>query len=229
METGNFLRLFILFFSAPFIFLSRIAEIANAWKIRDDIERCLEAVDAYGEQVPSAFIAMLIAAEDHRSCYHLGVDPIGILRALYVYGRRRTLQGASTIEQQFVRIITNRYKRTIIRKLREQALAVAVSRRRSKRKIASAYLALAFYGTGCVGLSGLKSLCGHELDRASKLSALSMIARLKYPKPSSRSAAWQRIHRARIEYITHRQLETHTTIQLTSLSVAALARQTPHH
>jgi penicillin-binding protein 1A len=218
MAARGFLRFFIFLLAGPFVFLSRIAELVNAWKIRDEIEACIEAVDAFGEQVPPVFVSMLIAAEDHRSHLHPGVDPIAILRALYVRVWQRTLQGASTIEQQFVRVITNHRERTISRKLREQILAIAVSRRRAKYQIASAYLACAFYGTECVGLAGLKIRCGAPLDQASTHSMLSMIARLKYPEPAVPSVKWQRKHRARMDYIIGRRTKAYNATQPISFS-----------
>jgi penicillin-binding protein 1A len=130
----------------------------HAPKFQDDIQHCLGAVDALNEKVPYSFVDVLISAEDHRSSLHLGVDPIAMIRAFLVRIFKGKIEGASTIEQQFVRTITGRFERTISRKVREQALAIAVSRRRSKYAIASAYLSVAFYGTGCVGLKGLYGL-----------------------------------------------------------------------
>ena len=66
---------------------------------------------------------LLISGEDHRFFYHLGFDIIAIARAVrnrLLYGR---IEGASTIEQQLVRVLTNEYQRTFSRKIKEILLA----------------------------------------------------------------------------------------------------------
>lgn len=195
------------FLSFPFITLSRIAEMLNAWDLRIDVEKCLKIIDDSTYLLPPKFVSALIAAEDHRSALHSGVDPISILRALLVNVTRNQVQGASTIEQQFVRTASGIYERSVRRKIREQALAIAVLRRRSKYKIASAYLSIAFYGTGCTGVNGLRKCCGNGLDVAESSIALAMIARLKYPGPLNPSHVWRRKIQRRVSYIEQRMAE----------------------
>lgn len=223
METRALSRQLILILSAPFILVSGLAEIFNAWNVREDIGRCLRTIDLVGGRVPTSFVGVLVAAEDHRNHLHIGVDPIAIIRAAYSFVRGRSLQGASTIEQQFVRVVTNRYERTLIRKVREQAVAIAVSRRRPKTLIASAYLAIAFYGSRYEGLNGLRRVCGHELNRATPLSIRGMIARLKYPEPMHPSAAWRDRHRLRAEYIAARHGAANNALQPTEQTGASFA------
>lgn len=164
MAARSILSFFIKFLAAPFVVISRLAEFFNAWEIRHDIQKCVEAVDSTPSVIPHSFITAIIVAEDHRSQIHPSVDPIAILRATFVRIRYGQRQGASTVEQQFVRVITGRYQKSLSRKVKEQAIAIAVSRRRPKERIAAAYLARAFYGSGCIGISGLNSRCGPNLD-----------------------------------------------------------------
>ncbi len=191
--------------SAPFVLVSWIAESCNVWGIRKDIKKCLEVVDSSGQKVPILFFASLVAAEDHRSTMHQGVDPIAMARAVYVRIRFGHVQGASTIEQQFVRVVTGRFDRTLGRKAREQMLAIAVSRQREKHQIASAYLSIAFYGSGCIGVRGLRSGCGFELSSAEQSDVMRMMARLKYPQPLQPSLELKRKLNRRIEYIRSRE------------------------
>lgn len=193
------------FLSLPFIVFSRLIELFRSSLFLTDLEHCLEVVDAYGNKIPPAFIEALVAAEDHRNRIHFGVDPFGIMRALFVRIIRKENQGASTIEQQFVRVVTNKYEHSMLRKLREQALAIAVSRRRPKSFIASAYLSIAFYGSGCIGLQGLRSLLGNNLDVVEPHAILTTIAQLKYPKPLRPSISWKRLIARRTAYIALRQ------------------------
>ncbi len=197
------MKLLISVLSVPFIFFARITEWLNVWEIRADISRCLEMVDSLGQKVPSSFLVSLIAAEDHRNALHQGVDPIAMVRAAYVRIRCGKIQGASTIEQQFVRVVSGRYEKKIGRKVREQILAISVSRRTSKLKIASAYLSIAFYGSKCIGAKALRDRCGNHLACAEQNDIWGMIARLKYPEPLKPSSNWERKLNRRIEHISY--------------------------
>ena len=170
-----------------------------------DLQRCLDVVDRFRESVPYPFVGVLIEAEDHRSAYHLGIDPIGMLRAVWVRLVAGHVQGASTIEQQFVRVVTGRYERTAVRKVREQLLAIALARHRPKSSIASAYLAIAFYGSGCIGLDGLKGHFGHRLHSVGDNQALRFVSQLKYPRPLRPSAHWHAKINTRCEAILARR------------------------
>ncbi len=183
----------------------------NLWNVREDVGRCLKVIDTYVGLIPNRFIGALVAAEDHRSPIHPGVDPIAMIRAGFVRFKCNQIEGASTIEQQLVRTVTGRYERSVFRKIREQAIAISVCRRRSKRQskrqIANAYLAVAYYGSGYVGLAGLKKCCGGELDCADSRAILSAIARLKYPKPLLPGQRWRQKIDRRVQYIAERMPE----------------------
>lgn len=198
------LATFLTFLSAPIVWLAKRAEAWNAYGICSDIEKCLHVVDSQDVLLPNSFIVSLIAAEDHRNDLHPGVDPLSILRAIYVRCRLGAVQGASTIEQQFVRVVSGRFERTLARKLYEQALAICVSRRRTKVQIASAYLTVAYYGTGIVGIEGLRSRLGADLWTSDTDRTRAMIARLKYPEPSRPTEKWRSRIRARVAYIERR-------------------------
>ncbi|GAA0569172.1 hypothetical protein GCM10009099_03500 [Caenispirillum bisanense] len=115
------------------------------------------------------------------------------------------VQGASTIEQQFVRVVTERYERTAARKIREQLLAIALARHRPKNSVASAYLAIAFYGSGCIGLEGMKAQFGAQLHSPCERQVLLFISQLKYPRPLRPSTNWQAKINRRCEAILARR------------------------
>lgn len=192
------------FLSAPIVWLARCAEVWNACGICADIEKCVDVIDSQDVLLPNSLIVSLIAAEDHRNDIHPGVDPISILRAIYVRWRFGAVQGASTVEQQFVRVVSGRNERTLARKMYEQALAICVSRRRTKVQIASAYLMVAYYGSGIVGIDGLRSRLGTDLSSSDAGRIRAMIARLKYPEPSRPTEKWRRKVGARVAYIERR-------------------------
>lgn len=196
------MRLGIQILSTPFVVFSHIAESINLWGLKSDIALCLQVVDSkLSQPIPIKFIDSLVVAEDRRNAWHPGVDPIGMLRAILSRFRNKGIQGASTIEQQFVRVVTNSYEMKMRRKFKEQALAIAVSRRRSKVQIASAYLSIAHYGYRRYGKSGLKVLCGEKLWGCPERKIHESIARIKYPEPHEPSEIWKKRLAMRANYI----------------------------
>lgn len=187
----------------PLILVSRVMIRLRLCGLHDDLQRCLAAVDI-APSIPNRFVVTLVTAEDHRSWLHPGVDPISVLRVLLLWARTGRVQGASTIEQQLVRVVLECYEKTLRRKLREQLVAVALSSKRSKAQIAKAYLGKAFYGSGQHGLSALTCACKPNLETTSQESISYMVARLKYPEPLSPTTEWhQRVSR-RVQYIAGR-------------------------
>lgn len=176
----------------------------DAFNFKDKIRKCTQVVDERSNQIPDVFISYLIAAEDHRSLVHYGVDHIGILRALIRGILNGETQGASTIEQQFVRVVTDDYSYSILRKLKEQILAVLLTKKRSKVEIAKAYLAIAYYGHNCDGTKGIESILGQNLQAASEKQIMFIVARLKYPKPSTDVLRWEGKLNRRVAYIKNR-------------------------
>lgn len=207
MAKRHILKTVLLITSIPFILLSRFLVYLNIFELRKDLKKCMAVVDSVKESIPQPFLLTLIAAEDHRNFLHYGIDPIGILRAANVSLRQGKTQGASTIEQQFVRVVTGRYDRTPQRKIREQILAIALSRQKGKLEIASAYLSIAFYGSGCIGFTGLQRYCGNDLTLTDKMKIRKMIARLKYPKPLCTTEEWKITLNNRVNYIERRENE----------------------
>ena len=222
MATRAILSVGLLISSVPFVVFSRVAEAIDLWDLKADIALCLRAVDSsIARPIPLEFIQSLVIAEDRRHAVHLGVDPVGILRAILVRMAGKGIQGASTIEQQFVRVITDSYERTIQRKIREQALAIAVSRRRNKAQIASAYLSVACYGARFIGASGLRQLCGIDLTACPTYRIHGAIARLKYPQPMRSSTAWERKLVRRAAYIACRMPSANRQTASTRLLTAS--------
>lgn len=198
MAAERVLKAILWTLAMPLCLASLLLERFASDALRSDLERCQELTIRLGRSVPSVFIDAVILAEDHRNAIHPGVDVLAIARALWVrlcYGQ---VQGASTIEQQFVRVATNRNERTIRRKLREQVLALMLARRTPKRQIASAYLAVAFYGSDSIGLQGLRQRFGRNLESVSYPQALEMVAQLKYPRPRRPGKEWNSKLAARI-------------------------------
>lgn len=95
----------------------------------------------------------IVAIEDERFYEHRGIDPIGILRSIYVDIKTgKPAQGASTITQQYVRNIYLTSEKTIERKVKEAILAYRIEQIYSKRTILEKYLNTVYFGNGCYGV-----------------------------------------------------------------------------
>ncbi|WP_423494955.1 transglycosylase domain-containing protein [Malaciobacter marinus] len=172
--------------------------------MQNKLNKCTQMVDIKSNEISDMFVEYLISAEDHRSKYHFGIDHIGIARAFFIWLNNNKVQGASTIEQQFVRVVSSDYTNSLFRKFKEQILAVALTKKRNKANIAKAYLAIAYYGYKCEGTKGIKKYIGTELKYISEIQIISIVARLKYPKPLKDSLKWHKKHTNRINYIKFR-------------------------
>jgi penicillin-binding protein 1A len=99
--------------------------------------------------VPKATVAI----EDRRFYTHGGIDPKGIVRALWEDVRHgKVVQGGSTITQQLVRNLYISRERTIQRKLKEACLSIKLSQRWSKARILNAYENQVYYGNHAYGI-----------------------------------------------------------------------------
>lgn len=133
--------------------------------------------------MPPTLVSMLIAAEDHRFGWHIGVDPISVCRAAHrtIFGGRR--EGASTIAMQLVRVLTSRYEKTLKRKFEEMCLAVRLTMYVQEADIPKLYLYVAYFGWRMNGLVQASHRLNIDLSAMSEFDAASIIARLKYPEP----------------------------------------------
>jgi penicillin-binding protein 1B len=92
-------------------------------------------------QVPQHVIYAVLAAEDSRFYQHRGLDPLGILRALYTNLRHVSIrQGGSTITQQLAKNYFLTPERTFLRKLKELFLSLTIEFMYDKDEILEIYL-----------------------------------------------------------------------------------------
>ena len=106
-------------------------------------DRVLVAYD----DVPPALIDALLAVEDRNFFRHNGVDPKGVMRALFHnVTRRQVEQGGSTITQQLVKNYFLTRERTLARKLNEMAMALLMERHYGKQEILAAYINEVYLG-----------------------------------------------------------------------------------
>jgi penicillin-binding protein 1A len=119
------------------------------------------------EQIPPIVKWAVISIEDKRFESNSGIDIRGIARAFIQDTLHKgTVQGASTIEQQFIKnALQAQSHRTIFEKLREAALAYQLSHKWSKEKIITAYLNTIYFGNGAYGIeSAARTYFGRDVN-----------------------------------------------------------------
>ena len=93
------------------------------------------------QETPALLPAALKIVEDRRFDMHIGVDPIGILRAIWVDLRSGSFdQGASTLTQQLVRSYFLNNRQTLSRKLTEAMMAILLEVHFDKADLMNAYI-----------------------------------------------------------------------------------------
>lgn len=98
-------------------------------------------------EVPPLLVMGLQAVEDRNFKHHHGIDPWGVMRAMWVNVREGELeQGASTLTQQLVRSLFLSREKRISRKLKEAAYSIIIEARYDKRRILEAYLNQVYLG-----------------------------------------------------------------------------------
>jgi penicillin-binding protein 1A len=105
------------------------------------------------DEVPKHVIQAVLAAEDHRFFHHAGISYWGILRAFWHNLQNKgSIQGASTITQQLVRLKYLSSERTLLRKLKEACMALALEQRLNKQQILEEYVNRIYLGQSAYGI-----------------------------------------------------------------------------
>ncbi len=135
-------------------------------------------------QMPRLVALAFIAAEDRRFYEHDGIDLQGIGRAILRNITHGSVEeGASTITQQLARTVFLSQDRTLIRKLREAALAGKIERQLTKRQILEQYLNVVYLGSSAYGVADAAWVYFSKTPDQLTLSEAALIAGLP-PAPS---------------------------------------------
>ena len=94
------------------------------------------------DEVPANLQNAFIAVEDNRFYEHHGVDPIGIIRAVF----------RNIITQQLARNAFLSQEQTLKRKMLEAFLALKIERQYTKKEILEMYMNQIYFGQGCYGI-----------------------------------------------------------------------------
>ena len=119
------------------------------------------------EDVPAAFLAILLEVEDQRFHQHFGIDPLAIARAAWANLRAgHTVQGGSTLTQQLAKNFFLSSERTFTRKLNEALIALLLERRYSKPELLEGYLNEVYLGQqGAHAIHGFGRAARHYFGR----------------------------------------------------------------
>lgn len=110
------------------------------------------------DQAPKHLIAAILAAEDAGYYDHIGIQPLGLVRALLRNASAGGYaQGGSTLTMQVVRNLTQQREKTLRRKVTEIAQAVALDRALGKDAVLQMYLDAPY-----LGQQGSYSICGFQ-------------------------------------------------------------------
>jgi penicillin-binding protein 1A len=142
------------------------------------------------DQIPKVMSDAMVAVEDRRFYHHIGVDPIGVVRAAWVnFHRGANVQGASTITQQLARNVFLTNSRTFARKFREMILSLALEWKFSKRQILELYLNKVYFGGGAYGIDAAsRRFFGHSAAQLSLPEAAVIAGLVKAPSHYAPSA-----------------------------------------
>ena len=104
------------------------------------------------KEMPQDIKDAVVAAENRTFWSDSGIDYKGIVRALFNNAQGNATQGASTITQQYIKILYLTQERTYTRKLKEAILSLKLGKEVSKQQILEGYLNTIYFGRGAYGI-----------------------------------------------------------------------------
>ena len=104
------------------------------------------------DEMPQNIKDAVVAAENRSFWTDRGISIRGMARAAWVIARGGTLQGGSTITQQYIKIKYLYSEQTATRKFKELFLAYKINKQLSKEQILEGYLNTIYFGHGAYGI-----------------------------------------------------------------------------
>jgi 1A family penicillin-binding protein len=131
------------------------------------------------KDISPTLVNAVLSIEDRRFRYHLGVDPIGVLRAAHRNEQAGgVVQGGSTITQQLVKMRYVGDDRTYKRKVREALTALWLETHLGKDEILTRYLNGIYLGAGAYGVAAASQLYFNKRPSDLTLPEAAMLAGL---------------------------------------------------
>ena len=178
----------------------------------------------YGD-IPPVMREAMISVEDRRFRSHIGVDPIGLTRAVMVATTSgRGMRATSTITQQLARNVFLNNSRTVTRKLREAVLAMAMEWKFSKQQILELYLNKVYFGGGAYGVDAAsRKFYGHSATTLSLPEAAIIAGLVKAPSRYSPTAdAEAAVNRAKVVLAVMQDNGTITATEASEVDLKAV-------
>jgi penicillin-binding protein 1A len=144
---------------------------------------------AFGENIPvaeqdiPAVLDQAVIASEDRAFYNEGALSLTSTMRAVLANIRGTVQGGSTITQQYAKNAYTSGQRTILRKLQEAILAAQVSRQLPKHEILFRYLSTIYFGEGAYGVGAASQAYFRKPVSQLDASEAAMLAGL-IPAPS---------------------------------------------
>ncbi len=99
------------------------------------------------------YVRCILQYEDEHFYFHFGVDPIAIMRAVYLnIKHRKIVSGASTLSMQLVKMLRHKKSSGVWDKFTEMSLAIGLEFLYSKSEIIKFYAQNAPFGSNLIGL-----------------------------------------------------------------------------
>lgn len=114
--------------------------------------------------------------EDKWFGWHIGINPIALIRAGFATYHGKVRQGGSTITMQLARRLYRIHSQTLGGKLKQLAVAMWLEARYSKHEILEAYLNLAPYGANIEGVGAASLIYFHKRAQQLTLPEVLMLA-----------------------------------------------------
>lgn len=186
-KTGKILGIFIIFFIVLYygiyLFASTTSKLninsASGYYLYDSSNKPINGVSDRWiklDKVSKYLKDATIAVEDRKFYKHKGFDYLRILKSLYInLINKKTLQGASTISQQYAKNLFLSFDKTWERKAKEAWLTIKLESQYSKDEILEGYLNTINYG----GIYGIENASYYYFNKSSSdltLAEASIIA-----------------------------------------------------
>ncbi|GHH71789.1 carboxypeptidase [Streptosporangium violaceochromogenes] len=152
------------------------------------------------DQVADIMKTAIVSIEDFRFYEHGAVDPEGTLRAAVKTLSGGSVQGGSSITQQYVKLVlfnsaetpeekASAIEQTLSRKLNELRYALAIEEKYTKSEILERYLNISYFGAGAHGIQAAsKRFFGKPASKLTLVEAATLAGAVQNPSRTDPNA-----------------------------------------
>ena len=132
------------------------------------------------DRIPTSVQWAVLAAENASFYTDHGVSPRGLTRAVKDMATGGSVQGGSTITQQYVKNVYLNQNQTLTRKITEMFISVKLDNKMSKQQILDGYLNTSWFGRGAYGVQrAAKAYYGEDVSQLNPSQAAFLASLLK--------------------------------------------------